>query len=339
MAFRLIVAGMGSRGREWVRTIRSMPDVALAAYVDTDEARLRTAATTFGLASDKCFRRLDDALAAVPCEALIVATSLNQHVEPCQAAIAWGLGVLVEKPFTTDLRQATMLVGEAERRRVPIVVGQNYRYTRAPRAARRVIASGAIGRVGKFACRVYRPVDTGSAPAVAEVPDGLWWELSVHHLDALRYVFGEPDRVLARIASPAWDGARHRASHEVLFAFDGGPVGFLETFYDSRGHEFFEHGREYYLRVAGENGTLHVLNRWLVCCVRGKLPRLVRRGPRRETEEAQLLRQLVDSVRTGVEPESSGRDNLKTVALLEACLRSAAAGSWVEPTRLLHAGA
>jgi predicted dehydrogenase len=89
--------------------------------------------------------------------------------------------------------------------------------------------------------------------------------------------------------------------------------------------------------VAGEQGTLHVLNRWLLCCVRGRLPRFVRRGPRRETEEAQLLRQLVESVRTGAEPECSGRDNLKTLALVEACLRSAAMERWIEPGQLLHA--
>jgi hypothetical protein len=38
------------------------------------------------------------------------------------------------------------------------------------------------------------------------------------------------------------------------------------------------------------------------------------------------LKQLVDSIDAGVEPESSGRQNLGTVALMEAAVRSAESG-------------
>jgi predicted dehydrogenase len=115
-------------------------------------------------------------------------------------------------------------------------------------------------------------------------------------------------------------------------------AGSYQALYDSRGHEFFERGQELYLRVAGERGTLHVLNRWLLWCARGRLPRLVRRGPRRETEEARLLRQLAESLRTGARPECSGRDNLHTLALVEACARSAAEARWVEPGKVPGVG-
>jgi len=335
---RVIVAGLGPRGQDWVRTVRGTPGTELAACVDPDEGALRAAGRALALAPDRCFGHLDDALNQVACDAVIVATSLDRHVEPCRAALTRGLGVLVEKPLALDLGAAVALVADAQARGVPLVVGQNYRHTRAPRAVRRLLAEGVPGRIGKFVCRMYRGPDQPLASAVLGVPNGLVWEIAVHHLDALRYMFGlEPARVFARIACSSWNGGRDASSVDVLLSFDNGMVGSYEALYDSRGHEFFERGQEFYLRVAGERGTLHVLNRWLLWCARGGLPRLVRRGPRPETEEAFLLRQLAASLRTGAEPECSGRDNLYTLALLEACVRSAAEERWVEPGALLRA--
>jgi hypothetical protein len=50
----------------------------------------------------------------------------------------------------------------------------------------------------------------------------------------------------------------------------------------------------------------------------------VRRGPREKNEERILLDQLERAMLSGEEAEVSGRDNLQTVAVLEACVRSAA---------------
>ena len=332
---RVIVAGLGGRGRGWVRELRGMPGVELVACVETDETVLRSSAATLGLDANRCFARLDEALERTPCEALVVATSMDQHVEPCRAAIARGIGLLVEKPFALDAREAATLVAEARAAGVPIVVGQNYRHIRAIRAVRRTLESGALGRPAKFGFRMYRGTLPPFPPIVTRIPDGIIWELTIHHLDALRYLFGEPERVLARIDSPRWESARPAAVFDVVLSYGDGLAGTLESFYDSRGHEFFESGREHYLRVAGEHGTLHMFHRWLVLCLRGKLPRIVRRGPRRETEEVKLLGQLRESLRTGREPECSGRDNLGTLALIQACLRSSAEGRWVDTKEIL----
>jgi hypothetical protein len=72
-------------------------------------------------------------------------------------------------------------------------------------------------------------------------------------------------------------------------------------------------------------------------CERGRWPRLVRRGPRPYTEERLLLDQLDAALGRGVEPESSGRENLNTIALLEACAISSAERRWVRPRDLLDA--
>src|SRR5258705_11544610 len=105
--------------------------------------------------------------------------------------------------------------------------------------------------------------------------------------------------------------------------------------YESTGHEYFERGQEFYIRFVGERATLHVFQRWLILCEKGRLPRLVRRGPRKVSEERTLLNQLERAVLHGEEPDSSGRDNLETMAIVDACLLSAAKGIWVDAQELL----
>ena len=122
----------------------------------------------------------------------------------------------------------------------------------------------------------------------------------------------------------------------LLFSLESGTRALYTMSYESSGHEFFEGGQEFYARFVGERATLHIFHRWLVLCEKGRLPRLVRRGPRKITEEQVLLNQLKQALLAGEEPDSSGRDNLQTMAVVEACLRSVSEHKWINPQELLH---
>jgi predicted dehydrogenase len=336
MASRVVVIGLGGRGRDWVRTVRSHPKFELAACVDVDAGVLGNAATALGLPRDGCFARLDEALDRVRADAAVVATPIEHHETPVSTALARGLGVLVEKPFTTSLANAVRLVRQAEQAQVPLMVGQNSRYLRVHRAVKSVLASGRLGRLGLVVTQYYRPYE-GMPPALAGLPDHLLWESAVHHLDALRYVVArETTAVLAQSFALPWAQGAPGSSLLALIEFDEVRATYCGA-YHTRGHELFEQGREFYQRFVGERGTMHVYHRWILVCERGRLPRLVRRGSRPVTEEHRLLDELDEALRTGREPGPSGRDNLNTIALLEACVVSAAERRWVRPQDLLDA--
>lgn len=336
MAIRVIVAGMGQRGRDWAREVRADAEFELGACVDVDEGVLREASGSLSVPPEQCFRELKTALDQTGCEAVIVATSADSHTEICRTALARGLGVLVEKPFTLRLEEAVELVTLAERKGAPLVVAQNYRYMRAHRAARRLIREGALGRIGMVVSQYYR-VPHEMVASLARLPHNVMWGMGVHHIDALRYVLGdEITSVAAQSFTPPWSELPEGASMQVLLAFAGGARGFYSATYESSGHEFFERGQEFYQRFVGERATLHVFHRWLVLCERGRLPRLVRRGPRAATEESILLQQMKRALLDGEVPESSGRDNLQTVAVMEACVRSATEQRWIDPQELLQ---
>jgi predicted dehydrogenase len=327
---------MGPRGRDWAREVRVGSAYELAACVEVNEETMRDAAAQLRLSQAECFSDLQQALDARACDALIVATSAACHVEICEQALTRGLALLVEKPFTLRLAEAARLVALGEQRHVPLMVAQNYRYMRAHRTVRRVIESGALGRIGLIHAHYYR-IPHEMAGSLAELSNSVLWGMGVHHLDAMRYVLGqEVTGVLAQSFTLPWGELPTGASMQALLVFEEGTRGLYSATYESSGHEFFERGQEFYERIVGEHATLHVFQRWLILCARGRLPRLIRRGARRFTEESVLLRQWERAILEGIEPESSGRDNLKTVAVLEAVQRSAAEGRWINPQELLH---
>ena len=338
MALAVAIAGMGGRGRQWAAEVRGHPDFELAACVDVSQEALRDAASTLGVPPEDAYPSLEDALESSRCDAVVVATSSNSHVAPCELAISSGLGVLVEKPFAQRLEDAVRLVDAAEARGVPIVVAQNYRYLRSQRAARRLVREGALGEIGAAIVNYFNvPAHLSTH---ARMPHGALWSLGVHHIDALSYVLGRPvTGVMSRSFTMPWNSYPEGVSMQALLTLEGGVNATYTSSFESGGHEFFEGGQEYYERLIGERATLHVVHRWLLLCERGKKPRVVRRGPRRQSEDAQLLDQLRDAIECGSDPDSSGRDNLATMAVVEACVRSSEEDRWVDPRDLLaHAG-
>lgn len=337
MAFRVIVAGAGGvRGRDWMREIKSASAFELAACVDTNEEALHQSAGVHALSPAQCFPRLHDALQAIPCDAVVVSTPANLHTQACEEALKGGRAVLVEKPFTTSLHEAVRLVHLAEEKGLPLLVAQNYRYMRAFRTVRRLIQEGALGRVGLVTCQYYR-VPHEMVASLAGLKQSVLWGMGVHHLDALRYVLSERvEAVSADSFTLPWGELPEGASMRVMLQMENGARAYYSASYESSGHEFFERGQEFYARFTGERATLHLFHRWLVLCERKRLPRFIRRGARGASEEQVLLGQLERALQdSSYEAEVTGRDNLQTMAVVEACLRSATERRWINAQELL----
>lgn len=339
MAIEVIVVGLGSRGQDWVREVRAAPAFELGACVEVDQAVLQNVSASLSIPSRQCFVDLETAIDQTACRAVIIATPPDCHVEACETALRRRLAVMVEKPFTLRLDEAVRLVSLAERERVPLLVAQNYRYLRSFATVKRLIDAGALGQVSIVVCQYYCPPHHMAA-SLARLPHSILWGMGVHHLDAIRYALGK-EFVNVTADSYSQPGAQppHGATLRAMLSLTGGTRALYSATYESSGHEFFERGQEFYARFVGDRGTLHVFHRWLIMCERGKLPRPIRRGPRKMTEEQVLLKQLEGALTNAAPAEVSGRDNLKTMAVLEACVRSAADHTWVNPQVLLNESA
>jgi len=336
MATKIAITGLGARGHDWIREVKASSAFELVACIDVDPMARAAAARTHRIPESRCYGNLEEAFHENDdCQAVLVVTPADQHFKDCQTALSSGKAVLVEKPFTTNLADATQLVLLAEAKGLPLLVAQNYRYLRSFRTVHRLIREGRLGRIGIVVCQYYR-VPHEMSPSHTKITPSILWGIGVHHLDALRYVLGtEVNNVMADNFSLPWTSITKGASMRSMLSFENGIRCSYFATYESRGHEFFERGQEFYLRFVGELATLHVFQRWLLLCEKERLPRLLMRGARRVTEEQILLGQLERAIMLNETSDSSGRNNLQTMAIMEACLRSSETKNWVNPQELL----
>ncbi len=325
MAIQIGIVGMGLRGRQWVQALRQISGYEIVACVDVDSETLREAAAGLGIPAHRCYARLEDALDDARPEAVIVATSIDNHVLPSRTVLARRIPLLVEKPFALTLRDARGLVAMAAEAKIPLVVGQTYRYTGMTQTLKRFLSTGTIGRIGMVVYQVCRG-NADLRPSVAALPNGILWETAVHHIDLLRFVLGQDViAVTAESFALPWSRLGPGASVSILLTFADGTRGVFAATYDSKPASW--------LRVISERGILMTWRRWLVLIGGGRVPRIVGTAPHL-VPEAALIEQLARAIRTGEEPECSGRDNLNTVAVLEACARSASEHRPINPRDL-----
>jgi predicted dehydrogenase len=202
--------------------VREAPGVELAAVVDPDRSALTQADAIAGYAS------LDDALAVVECDAVLVTSPPRTHHAVAKTSLEAGKHVLCEKPLATSLEDALDLVGTADKAGRFVVVSQNYRYNAPFRAVQRVLEEGHLGELASISVRCRR--DT--RPLF--VPDDFRYsmlhpyvlDMSIHHFDLIRAATGREVRGVFARSWPVPDTpfVHHPAVVAVLDLDGGVPV-------------------------------------------------------------------------------------------------------------------
>src|SRR3972149_5310383 len=129
MAITIAVVGLGLRGRQWVDALRRTPGYELAACVDVEGTVLQKAAAALGIPDGRCFVRLEDALDDTRPQAVIVASSIDNHVLPSRTVLARRIPLLVEKPFALTLREARAVLAMAPKILNPLRAPRSFLYT------------------------------------------------------------------------------------------------------------------------------------------------------------------------------------------------------------------
>jgi predicted dehydrogenase len=333
---------MGAWGRWWARRmLTQVSEIELAGCVDVDTRALELATEELGVPTDRCYTSLERALAAVEVDAVLVATTLASHVPVARTALEAGRHVLVEKPFAPTLAEALELVALAESRGVTLMVSQNYRFYPAVRAVVDLVRSGELGapHLVEIDFRHHSTVPESAGRRGHRVlAQPLLMDMSIHHFDLLRVVLDrDADWITCRAWNSPWTG------------FDGPPTAVAairlgEVMVGYRG-TWVTWGAD--TPWAGE---------WRMTMERGEI-RWTSRGlaGNRDAErvtvqpcageaydlplpdvplidQAGSLAEFAAAVRDGREPESSGRQNLGSLALALAAVDSAARDG--EPVRL-----
>jgi len=324
MTIRVLHIGLGIRGRHWLDFVRDSPLTTTVACVEpVAEARALAARALPGDA--RVFEDLPRALAEVEADAALITSPSALHAEHGIAALEAGLAAMIEKPYTCTVAEALRVNAKSEETGRPVLVAENFRWVPAERTVRKLVAEGLIGAV-----RCATVVDRRRMPASSQ---GKWMEtieypqlqeIAVHHFDSLRAFLGRDALdVTARVWNPPGTDYGHGSSTEAFLQMEGGlHVQYLGTL---SSHKF-----SYRAWIEGDEGVLWTDRKRVWWRRKGaKLFRPVRKvrvpagdgAPYPREGTTSLLASLKLALGGG-EPETSGRDNVRSIAMMEAGKRS-----------------
>ncbi|WP_062228032.1 Gfo/Idh/MocA family protein [Aureimonas frigidaquae] len=315
--------------------------VEMVALCDRDEARARDMAARFGVT--QVFTDAARMLAEVQPDFVDIATTAPSHRALVELAAEAGTPVICQKPFAPTLADARAMVQACERAGVPLMVHENFRWQSAIRAAASELHSGAIGKpfFGRVTFRSGFDV-YAAQPYLAEGARFIIEDLGIHALDVARFLFGDVAMVTARTAriNPRIAGEDVAT---MLLDHDSGVTSIVDCSYATRAAE--ELFPQALLEIDGADGTIRLDRNYQLTVTNAAgtrssdvspqlLPWAERPWHNIQESVARIQEHWVDCLRTGREPETCGRDNVKTLALVEAAYLSAERQTSVIPSEL-----
>jgi predicted dehydrogenase len=299
---KAILAGMGACGSGWYRRLRGK-NIRIA--VVEKNVSLRESVTADGVLF---YTDIEEAIERERPDFLVNVTPPHVHGRINHIAFDHKLPVLCEKPISFDYEEAASMTERAVSERIPFMIAENYRRLAYPRTLKRLLAEGAIGRISTMDvtfCR-YHQVQRDYAVSLLD-------DIAIHHFDMMRYfTAAEGRRIFAKRYQPlnAWE--EEDADHNlVVFAemTDGVRISYSGTI-TSRFTPTVWHGN---WRIDGTEGSAELSEKQIV---------IVRGGQRTKVElidgQADTLDDFLESLKAGIEPETSAADYMRTQAFVHS---------------------
>jgi len=241
--------------------------------------------------------------------------------------------ILAQKPLALSLDEARALRDEARAAGKLLSVNQNMRYDQSMRVLAQLLARGELGTP------VFAQIDMHAVPHWQDFLQGYdrltLSNMSVHHLDALRFLFGEPEEVTAVTRPDPRTAFAHRDGLvATTLRFPSGLLALsLEDVWAGPRGADFQDDPHIRWRVEGTEGVARGTIGWPTGepSTLAYASRLTTNGqwvqPAWDTmwfphAFIGVMEQLQYALASGTEPALHVADNVRTMALVEAAYRS-----------------
>ena len=344
----VLLVGAGNRGTVWAKVCSETRDVKLVGLIDQDTSRAESIRDELGQANLAVFQDLSSAFRDAAPDAVIVATPPDTHHRLVSASLSAGKHVLCEKPLSDQIGETIDLVSRADENNLQLMVGMNFRYLSSSQRIRRYVQDGQLGGLSHAQFSYLRHRD-GNRKDLNDYPIKMSYpmllEQSIHHFDLLRYCYrAEVESLVADSWRPSWSTYQSDCCVSVLFRFENDVrANYLGTWTSSWNKMTFSWRSEFASGVLVQRSQFDDLVRV------DFRPELGLTGPRFKTSDESeltqkeelppcipfvddsrlLLTELVRAIRGEVEPDTTGRDHLRSLCLIGACIESLKTRSWV----------
>jgi predicted dehydrogenase len=187
----------------------------LACY-DANADAARKTAETHGIA--RVYDTLDALLADPAIDIVDIAVQPWHQRVIAEHALAAGKHLLCQKPLADTLTDARAITEAGKRAGRKVAVNQQMRWSAGIAAARDLIAKGYIGRPTDAQVQVTTNTPWHMWPWLAESPRLEIMYHSIHYLDSLRFLFGNPAWITSRHAR--YPGQIARAETKTVTVLD-----------------------------------------------------------------------------------------------------------------------
>ena len=255
-----------------------------------------------------------------------VAAHPDDRVELIEQALLSGKHVLSQKPFVTDLDTGHRLVELAAQVGRKLAVNQNGRWAPHFSYMRNAIREEAIGEVLGAHLGVYWNHDWVAGSPFDDIYHVVLYDFAIHWFDILTCFMGDksPTRVFASLATATGQTAKPPLLGQVLIEYPGAQATLV---FDA----FTRFGKQDSTMITGTAGTLFSTGPDL-----GKqaVTLTTAAGSASPTLEGAwfpdgfhgTMGELLCAIEEGREPANSAKNNLKSLSLCMAALRSAETG-------------
>ncbi|MBT2514866.1 Gfo/Idh/MocA family oxidoreductase [Arthrobacter sp. ISL-30] len=331
---KVVVVGAGGMGRAWLGAVEASPLVELAGIVDLDLDSARAAAAAVGKPALPVGAGAAELASDVGARAVINVTVPAAHHPVTTEALFAGLPVLGEKPVASTVSQGLSLAAASEVTGQLFMVSQSRRYNRNLFAAKAL--SRDIGPVGILSADFFKAPHFGGFRDAMDHP--LLLDMAIHQFDMARFLLdADPVSAFCEEYNPAWSWYDGDAAAAAVFEMSGGQ---RFTFNGSWCSPGLETSWNASWRMGGEYGTVL----W-----DGDNPPTLGGASSEEAVPADLtgvvdpssdihgsLREFVGALRSGELPMGHVRENIMSLAMVEAAIESASTGARVRLDQLLE---
>jgi predicted dehydrogenase len=322
-SFRVALLGCGFASEFHLKAWRMVPGAEVVALCDPDPAKREARAREFGVA--RTFESVADLVQGIEVDAYDVATPHQTHRAVTEQLVTAGKPVLCQKPLAGTLEDARAIVDLYARQNVRFMVNENWRWRVWYQEIKRRITTGEIGEpfYARLGTRGPAVVPTPEHPDTFGLPrfprfrtmlQLIIIEFLVHHIDTMRFLFGEVDSLHAQTRSPAGNVAGESVA--TLLLNQGPLLGLLDSSWASYGYPAGTANDT--LVVEGTRGTLFLNAEGRLTLHRADAR--VERIPVDTTDNYVrmywgAINHFAECLRTGAPFQTDGPDNLKTLEI------------------------
>jgi len=184
------IVGLGYWGPNWLRNFAAIEGCELRYGCDLSKERCVKFARQYP--ATKSTQRFDDLLKDKTLDAIVIATPTSSHFPLAEAALKAGKHVLIEKPMTSDSKQARTLVALAKKKHLQLLVDHTFAYTASVERIREAVKSKQLGELLYFD-------STRINLGLIQKDTNVLWDLAIHDLTILSRIanFSDITEILA----------------------------------------------------------------------------------------------------------------------------------------------